>query len=194
MIAAQSPHYLTPEDYLEQERHSGIKHEYIDGEVYAMAGTGGFHNIISGNTYMLVRNHLHGSNCRTYFADMKVKLAEGKQFFYPDLVITCDPNDDPSRAYITGPKLIIEVLSESTELFDRGKKFQYYRTIPSLQEYVLISVREYLVEVFRRMEQGWFMQTYQGLGAIAQFQSIDLEVPLAEIYATLDLSNVLPQS
>ena len=93
MIALKSDYYMSPEEYLEFEHHSDIKHEYLDGEVYAMAGTGGVHNIISGNLYMSLRNNLQGSNCRTYFADMKVKLGQGKKFFYPDLVITCDQRD-----------------------------------------------------------------------------------------------------
>ncbi|MDB9495933.1 Uma2 family endonuclease [Spirulina major CS-329] len=119
---------------------------------------------------------------------MKVKLAEGKQFFYPDLTVTCDSDDDPSLTYITGPKLIIEVLSESTEAYDRGKKFQDYRTLPSLQEYVLISSQDYLVDVFRRAENNlWVLESYQGEDAIAQFQSIDMNAPLADIYATVDL-------
>jgi Uma2 family endonuclease len=187
MIAAQSPHYLTPEDYLEQERHSDIKHEYIDGEVYAMAGTTKTHNTISLNTAMLLRMGLRSSPCEIFMADVKVGLANQTRFFYPDLVVTCE--SDESDAYVIyAPKLIIEVLSESTESYDRGKKFHDYRTIPSLQEYVLISSQEYLVDVFRRMENGlWLFESYQGDGAIAQFQSIDLEVPLAEIYATLDL-------
>ena len=191
MIALKSDYYMSPEEYLEFESHSDIKHEYIDGEVYAMAGTGGVHNIISGNLYMSLRNSLQGSACRTYFADMKVKLGQGQKFFYPDLVITCDQRDEPTLSYVTFPTVIIEVLSESTEKFDRGKKFQYYRTIPSLQEYILVSSQEYLIECFRRTKNDlWTLQTYEGLGAIIRIESLAVDAPLSEIYATLSFDPV----
>ncbi|WP_072620927.1 Uma2 family endonuclease [Spirulina major] len=187
MIAAQSPHHLTPEDYLAQERHSEIKHEYINGEVYAMAGTTKTHNTISLNTAMLLRMGLRSSQCETFMADVKVGFVNNTRFFYPDLVVTCDSEDDSDPDIIRSPKLIIEVLSKSTEAYDRGKKFQDYRTLPSLQEYVLISSQEYLVDVFRRAENNlWLLQSYQGEDAIAQFQSINIDAPLAEIYATVD--------
>jgi Uma2 family endonuclease len=191
MIALKSDHYMSPEEYLEFEHHSEIKHEYIDGEVYAMAGTGGVHNIISGNLYMSLRNNLQGSTCRTYFADMKVKLGQGQKFFYPDLVITCDQRDEPTLFYVTFPSVIVEVLSESTEKFDRGKKFQYYRTIPSLQEYILVSSQEYLIECFRRTKNDlWTLQTYEGLNAILRIENLAIDSPLSEIYATLSFDSV----
>ena len=191
MIALPSQIAMTPEEYLEFERHSEIKHEYIDGEIYAMAGTGGIHNIISGNLYISLRNHLQQSPCRTYFADMKVRLNQGKRFFYPDLVITCDRRDSPTAPYVNFPLLIIEILSESTENFDRGKKFHDYRTIPSLQEYVLVSSQEYLVEVFRRTENDlWILQIYENLTDNVTLESLAVQLPLTEIYATLQLAPV----
>lgn len=191
MIALKSDYYMSPEEYLEFEHHSDIKHEYIDGEVYAMAGTGGVHNIISGNLYMSLRNSLQGSACRTYFADVKVKLGQGQKFFYPDLVITCDQRDEPTLSYVNFPTVIIEVLSESTEQFDRGKKFQYYRNIPSLQEYILISSQEYLIECFRRTKNDlWTLQTYEGLNAILRIENLAIDAPLSEIYATLSFDPV----
>jgi Uma2 family endonuclease len=191
MIALKSDYYMSPEEYLEFEHNSDIKHEYIDGEVYAMAGTGGVHNIISGNLYMSLRNSLQGSACRTYFADVKVKLGQGQKFFYPDLVITCDQRDEPTLSYVNFPTVIIEVLSESTEQFDRGKKFQYYRNIPSLQEYILISSQEYLIECFRRTKNDlWTLQTYEGLNTILRIESLAIDAPLSEIYATLSFDPV----
>ncbi len=191
MIAIGADYCMSPEEYLEFEHNSDIKHEYIDGEVYAMAGTGGVHNIISGNLYMSLRNSLQGSTCRTYFADMKVKLGQGQKFFYPDLVITCDQIDEPTFSYVTFPTVIVEVLSESTEKFDRGKKFQYYRTIPSLQEYILVSSQEYLIECFRRTKNDlWTLETYEGLNAILRIESLAIDAPLSEIYATLSFDSV----
>ncbi len=191
MIAVKSDHPISPEEYLERECHSPIKHEYLDGDVYAMAGTSTDHNIISGNLYIFLRNALKNSPCRTYFADIKVRIDEGKRFFYPDVLVNCKPTDNRNVVYVDTPKVIIEVLSESTESFDRGKKFKYYRTIPSLQDYILVSPQEYVVEIFHRMEgDRWMLETFQGLEAIARIESLNLNIPLAEIYATVDLTSV----
>jgi Uma2 family endonuclease len=191
MIAIKSDHPISPEEYLECERHSPIKHEYIDGDVYAMAGTSTNHNIISGNLYIFLRNALKNSPCRTYFADIKVRIDEGKRFFYPDVLVNCEPTDNRNVVYVDTPTVIIEVLSESTESFDRGKKFQYYRTLPSLQDYILVSSQDYVVEIFHRMEgDRWMLETYQGLSQVARIASLDLNLPLAEIYATLELTPV----
>ena len=194
MVALSSNTDLSPEDYLELENRSDIRHEYIDGEIYAMAGTGGIHNIISGNFYMALRNHVQNSGCRVYFADLKVKLNEGSRFYYPDLLVTCDERDEPNQAFVNFPKLIIEVLSDSTEGFDRGKKFQDYRTLPSLQAYLLVNAREYLVECFQRTPQNfWLLKSYEGLEAIAKIDSLNLEIPLAEIYATVNLPELVEE-
>ncbi|MCT7976565.1 Uma2 family endonuclease [Laspinema olomoucense] len=191
MIAVKSDHHISPEEYLERERHSPIKHEYLDGDVYAMAGTSTNHNIISGNLYIFLRNALQNSGCRTYFADIKVRIDEGKRFFYPDVLVNCDPTDNRNLAHVDTPKVIIEVLSESTESFDRGKKFQYYRKLSSLQDYILVSSQDYVVEIFHRIEgDRWVLETYQGLSQVARIESLDLNIPLAEIYATLNLTPV----
>lgn len=189
MIALSSYHSLTPEEYLEFEKTSEIRHEYIDGEVYAMAGGTGKHNLISTNLLILLRNKQKTTDCRTYISDMKVNVNENRRFFYPDIVVTCDQRDNPNLTYINFPKLIIEVLSPSTESFDRGAKFNFYRGIPSLQEYILVNTEQYLVECFRRQTQDiWLLQTYQGLAAIAQIEALEIDAPLAEIYATVDLA------
>ncbi|MCT7965454.1 Uma2 family endonuclease [Laspinema sp. D1] len=191
MIAVKSDHSISPEEYLERERHSPIKHEYLDGDVYAMAGTSKSHNIISLNLALLLRTGLKSSPCQTFIADIKVNIANEKCYFYPDLVVTCNDEDDLNAYAVTAPTVIIEVLSESTESFDRGKKFQYYRTIPSLQDYILVSSQDYAVEIFHRMEgDRWMLETYQGLEAIARIASLDLNIPLAEIYATVELTPV----
>jgi Uma2 family endonuclease len=190
MIALTFDQPISPEEYLELESQSETKHEYLNNRVYAIAGARGTHNIISGNLYILLRDRLQNSPCQTYFADMKVRLGEGRSFFYPDVVITCDQRDDPTQAYVDFPRVIIEVLSDSTEQFDRGKKFQEYRTISSLQTYILVSSQEYLVESFRRTEGDlWLLQTYERLDAILHLEPPSLDIPLSTIYATLDLPN-----
>ncbi|HAC63517.1 MAG TPA: hypothetical protein DCF68_08240 [Cyanothece sp. UBA12306] len=189
MIAIKSNDYLSPEEYLELERHSEIKHEYIDGKIYVMAGGTKAHNIISLNLALLLREHLRGSNCQTFMSDIRVNLSDKKRFFYPDIVVTCDDNNNPNSYEVQFPQVIVEVLSESTEQFDRGRKFQFYRTISSLQEYILVSSQQYLVECFRRTDNNlWLLETYEHLTAIAKIENLGIEAPLSMIYATLDLS------
>ncbi|WP_030005808.1 Uma2 family endonuclease [Picosynechococcus sp. NKBG042902] len=183
MIALSDHSYLTPEEYLAFEAASDIRHEYVDGEVYAMAGTSKNHNLISGNLYILLRRHLRNSGCTTFMADIKVKLQTGRRFFYPDLVVTCDPEDGTSELFVEKPKLIIEVLSPSTKSFDQTAKFLYYRTLPSLEEYLLVGTESPFVQCFRRQTQDiWTVQIYEGLGAIAHLESFDLDAPLTDIY------------
>jgi Uma2 family endonuclease len=138
---------FTPEDYLAIERISPIKHEYIQGQLVAMAGASKAHVIIVGNLSALLVNHLRGTGCVPYATDMKVRLPELNIFYYSDIAVTCDERDRIfSEDFILHPKLIIEVLSDSTEAFDfpsetlreRGDKFADYKTIPELEEYVLI--------------------------------------------------------
>lgn len=186
MIAIRSDQNVSPEDYLERERHNASKHEYFDGDIYAMAGTSKGHNTISLNLALLLRTGLRESPCQTFMADIKVNVANQRYYFYPDLVVTCDQEDDLNAYAIEFPKVVIEVLSESTELFDRGKKFQCYRMIPSLTDYILVSSQDYLVEVFHRIQgDRWVLETYEGLSAIVELKSLDLMLPLAEIYSTL---------
>ncbi len=194
MIALSSNSPMTPEEYLEFEKTSEIRHEYIDGEIYAMSGGTGNHNLISLNCAILLRNRLKGSGCRVYMSDMKVNVAESKRFFYPDIVVTCDQRDQPTSTHTNFPKLIIEVLSPSTESFDRNGKFKFYRTIPSLQTYLLIDAQKCGVECFRRQTQDiWTVQFYDSLAAIAQIESLDLDAPLGEIYENISFLEMSPK-
>ncbi|MEB3309151.1 MAG: Uma2 family endonuclease [Snowella sp.] len=191
MIALKSDNCMTPEEYLRFERHSDIKHEYIDGEVYAMAGTTKVHNTISLNLAILFREKLKHSNCQTFIADIKVNILNENSFFYPDIVVTCDNNNDFNAYEIQFPKIIVEVFSLSTEKLDRGKKFQYYRTIPSLQEYILVSSQEYLIECFRRTQDNlWTLQIYEDLDQIIRIESLNIDISLSDIYATLNFESV----
>ncbi|TRT78048.1 MAG: Uma2 family endonuclease [Microcystis aeruginosa Ma_AC_P_19900807_S299] len=175
MIALSNYHNLTPEEYLQFEEKSPIKHEYIDGQIYAMAGTTDTHNIVSGNIYTIIRNHLRGSDCRVYFADVKVRLEKRNHFY--------------SATYKSFPKLIIEVLSDSTEAFDRGDKFNDYQTLESLEEYVLVNSKHQRVETFRRGEQGlWILQTYQQESF--SLQSINLTASFRDLYEDVTLETV----
>jgi Uma2 family endonuclease len=186
MIALSDKSPMTPEEYLAFEQTSEIRHEYVDGKLYAMAGASKDHNLINGNLYILLRNKLRGSNCQTFINDVKVKLQEGRKFFYPDLVVACDPED--SDKFITkNPTVIIEVLSPSTKTFDQTQKFLYYRTIPSLKEYLLIGTEHPFIQCYRRHTQDiWTIQIYEGVEAIAHLESLEINAPLTEIYEGVD--------
>ena len=186
MIALPDYNYLTPEDYLKNEEKSLIKHEYINGEVYAMAGTTDSHNTIALNLASIIRNHLRGTDCRVYFADIKARLEKRNCFYYPDILVTCDPQDRETSTYKRFPKLIIEVLSESTESFDRGDKFNDYQTLNSLQEYVLVNSQHQRVEIFLRDElERWFYCSHnEGMVCL---ESLSLTLNLSAIYEDVEL-------
>ncbi|MBP0018863.1 MAG: Uma2 family endonuclease [Cyanobacteria bacterium SBLK] len=188
MIALSDRQLLTPEQYLELEEESETKHEYIDGEVYAMAGTTDAHNTIAGNLFVLIRDRLRGTDCRVYFADIKVRIEQRNRFYYPDLLVACDPRDRETPTYKRFPNLIIEVLSDSTEAFDRGDKFNDYQTLDSLEEYVLVNSRHQRVEIFRRNEQGgWLFQSHAPSEENFTLQSLDLVVSFADLYEDVSL-------
>ncbi len=154
---------LSEADYLEGERASQIRHEYVSGEVFAMAGASKAHNIISLNVAMLLRNALRGSGCQTFIADMRVRIAAQSIYYYPDVVVTCAPADLASEApkdHIDSPSLIVEVLSPTTEAIDRREKMLAYRHIENLREYVLVDQERRWVEVYRRTESGWVADLY----------------------------------
>ncbi|MEA5507240.1 Uma2 family endonuclease [Halotia wernerae UHCC 0503] len=188
MIALSDSIFLTPQRYLQLEEKSNIKHEYIDGQVYAMAGTTDTHNTIALNLALLIRNHLRGSDCRVYFADIKARIEKRNRFYYPDIIVTCDPKDRENSTYKCFPKLIIEVLSDSTEAFDRGDKFNDYQTLDSLEEYVLVNTKHQRFETFRRNDQGlWVLQTYTPDDQTFELQSINLTATFTDLYENVEL-------
>lgn len=181
MIA--SPGHLTPDDYLQLETESPVKHEYIDGQVYAMAGASDSHVTIALNLATLLRSHVRGTGCRVYISDMKARVEARNRFYYPDVMVTCDPRDQETADYKRFPKLIVEVLSESTEAFDRGDKFADYQTLESLQEYVLINTRHQRVESFRRNEARlWVLQYYTPEVEKFHLESLGFTDTLAALY------------
>ena len=150
--------FISIEDYLAGEAVSPVKHEYVAGEVFAMAGASDAHVTVAGNVFAMLRAHVRGGPCRVYIADMKLRVDPAQSCFYPDVFVTCDSADLGEATAKQHPKVVIEVLSESTEGFDRGGKFAAYRRLPSLEEYVLIDSRSRSVEVFRRHPEGWVLQ------------------------------------
>lgn len=183
MIASPQQNYVTVEEYLQVEEQSNIKHEYIDGYIYAMAGALDQHVTIALNLASLLRNHLRGSGCRVYIADMKARIESLNRFYYPDVMVTCDRRDQETPGYKRFPCLIVEVLSNSTEAFDRGDKFADYQTLESLQEYVLINTKRQRVECFRRNEQGlWVLQSYTSEHQSFRLNSVDFKETMAALY------------
>ncbi|MEC4895097.1 MAG: Uma2 family endonuclease [Oscillatoria sp. PMC 1051.18] len=183
MITSPENFSITSEEYLHMEEKSPIKHEYIDGEVYAMAGASDVHITISLNLASLLRNHVRGTGCRVYISDMKARIETKNRFYYPDVIVTCDERDQETTNYKSFPCLIVEVLSDSTEAFDRGDKFADYQTLASLQEYVLINSKRQRVECFRRGDNGlWILQFYTEEESVFQLKSVDFEGSLASLY------------
>ena len=194
MVALPATGYFSSEDYLAAEADSPSKHEYRDGEVYAMAGGTDAHNLITGNLYALLRAHLRGGPCRTYFADVKARIETCNCYYYPDVMVTCDPRDAETSTYKRFPKLIVEVLSTGTEAFDRGDKFSDYRHLDSLQEYVLVSQTRPQVEVFRRNPEGlWVLHPY-GDGDTLALASVGWSETIAALYEAVDFPKVSPES
>jgi Uma2 family endonuclease len=178
---------LSPEEYLEWEEKSEIKHEYIDGEVYAMAGSSGKHAAIVRNVIMTIGPHLRGSGCDLYPQDVKAKVALRSRYYYPDLMVTCDARDKPDDYVKRHYKLIIEVLSDSTEGFDRGEKFADYRRSESLEEYVLVAQNRMSVEIYRKKLAGrWEFQAYHA-GDQVELVSLGLTFEIADLYEDVTL-------
>jgi Uma2 family endonuclease len=183
MVASPQENYVTPAEYLQLEEHSQEKHEYIDGYIYAMAGASDPHVTIALNLAVLLRNHVRGSGCRVYIADMKARIESLNRFYYPDVMVTCDQRDQETPTYKKFPCLIVEVLSNSTEAFDRGDKFADYQALESLQEYVLINTKRQRVECFRRNEQGlWILQSYTSAQESFCLNSVNFEGTMAALY------------
>ncbi|NCJ05918.1 Uma2 family endonuclease [Synechococcales cyanobacterium C] len=186
MIASPQSN-LSTTDYLELEAESPTKHEYIDGMAYAMAGATDEHVTIALNLATLLRSHVRGSNCRVYMADMKVHVEARNRFYYPDVMVTCDPRDRNTPLYKCFPKLIVEVLSDSTEALDRGDKFIDYQALESLEEYILISTRHQRVEGFRRNAAGlWVLEYYTPETTTFHLQSVGFSDALAALYEDVD--------
>lgn len=178
--------YISEDEYLEGEEISDIKHEYIDGEVWEMAGASPRHNIITSAVSRHFGNHLEGARCTTVSSDFKVKTTDC--FFYPDVVVLCS-DDDEYNYFTDKPLIIVEVLSKNTRKIDQTIKMASYKTLPSLQEYVLIEQDFAEVEVCRR-NNNWISERYF-LGDDVTFQSIDLTLSVEAIYNRVQNEDVL---
>jgi Uma2 family endonuclease len=183
MIATpQEQPKMTVEEYLEWEAKQDCRYEYVNGEVFAMTGGTIPHNDIALNLYTALRPHLRSRGCRVNVSDVKVQVTPQSPYYYPDVIVSCDPQDLNARQFIEKPKLIAEVLSPGTSSKDRGEKFNYYLKIPSLQEYILIDSETTSVERYSRGEgRMWLYYPYTG-GDIITLSSIGFEFPIELLY------------
>lgn len=194
MIANVQRQPMSPAEYLAWEAEQPFKHEYIDGEAYAMAGGTLPHNDIAVNLTSALRTTLRGTGCKVRMADAKVRISANGPYFYPDIVVSCDDRDRQATDAIHSPKLIIEVLSPSTAGFDRGDKFKFYRRISTLQEYVLIDAEKVGVDCYRKTSTGkWELTAYPDDAAdienpILELTSLDFQCPLELVYEEVELT------
>jgi Uma2 family endonuclease len=189
-LVVSKPRY-TVSEYLRREREALEKHEYRDGEILLRGGGSSDHSLIVANVIGVIHGRLKGKSCHVYDSNLRVKIPRTVLYTYPDATVICgprafDPSDDEQKTVIN-PRLIVEVLSSTTEAYDRGEKFNRYRHIESFQQYVLVTPGTPRIEVFLRQGQGlWQLAVYSGLEAIAKLGAIDVELPLAEVYGGVD--------
>jgi Uma2 family endonuclease len=187
MIALKDSPIFTPEEYFAWEAKQLEKHEYIDGQIYAMSGGSKNHSLIAVRFITLFANHLEGSSCETGNSDLKVNIAGTNNYTYPDVSVTCDERDKTTTQYITYPCLIVEVLSASTEAYDRGGKFRLYRNNPALQDYLLVSSTSVEMDLYHKDASGqWVILNYQA-GDTVELKSINLSFPIEQVYRNLVL-------
>lgn len=183
MIATrEQERYFTPEEYFAWEEQQLERHDLIDGRVYAMSGGTQNHSAIKLNIASLIKTHLRGSKCRVFNSDLKVNILYTSNYTYPDLSVTCDDRDRENALYISYPCLIVEVLSDSTEAYDRGKKFEKYRRNPNLIDYVLVSSDEIAIDIYHKNDAGdWLILSYRA-GDRVELKSIGLSLPIEQFY------------
>jgi Uma2 family endonuclease len=179
---------ISVEDYLESEKISPVKREFVEGEIYAMAGTSDNHNLIAGEIYSSLLNHLRNSPCQPFFGDIKVRATKNV-FYYPDVLVSCEEN--PENPYFrNNPILIVEVTSPSTRHIDRREKLLFYQQMPSVQEYAVVDQHKMNVEVHRRQPNGgWITYYFNEPGETVEFASVEMTLPLTEIYRRVRFGN-----
>ena len=188
-VAAQT--YFTPEEYIALERKAEYKSEYFDGHIIAMAGASSAHNLITGDIFYGLYPQLIGHGCEIFTSDMRVRPSLGDAYFYPDVVVVCgEPEfEDDTFDTLLNPIVIVEVLSPSTEAYDRGEKFARYKHLTSLQEYLLVSQDKVSVEHHRRHGTQWMLSHYRALEDVLPLPSIGCELPLRDIYARVTVKD-----
>lgn len=175
-------------EYLELEAQSEFRHDFYQGEIFAMAGTTDIHNLIVGNLRTAIHQKIRGKDCRVFAENVKLELLRDEYMIYPDIMITCDPRDKQDPLVKRFPELIAEVLSPSTEAHDRGKKLQHCLALPSLKYYLLISQKETRVEVYRRTGRGGAFDIYDQLDQVIELPLMEISLSMAALYEEIDFS------
>ena len=194
MVAHRQDERMTVEEWRALEQTSEVKHEYVDGYVYAMAGGSAAHSRIAMNIAALLDSAFGDGPCIAYNSDMATQVSESR-YTYADVVVSCSECDQATRELteLTEPRAIFEVLSDSTEAKDRGRKSDDYRACPSLQEYVLVGTRYQRVEVYRRTAEGWGLFRFYGPGDEVELTSIGVRIPVAALYRRTDVPETSPE-
>lgn len=179
------------EEYLALERKAEFKSEYFAGEIFMMAGAKERHNLITWNLLSELHSVFKNKPCKAYLSDMRVRVADNGLYTYPDISIVCDKAEflDENTDTLLNPIILIEVLSESTESYDRGKKFEFYRTIPSLKEYILVSTTHQKIEKYKRNQNSWIL-TESETGKPFTIESIDCILHLEDVYAKVEWNEI----
>ncbi|KJH72444.1 Uma2 family endonuclease [Aliterella atlantica] len=173
--------YISFPDYLKAEESSKVRHEYLNGQIFAMTGGSREHNLITLNIGTRLRTHLRGKSCQVFVSDMKVRIEKDDVTYYPDVVVTCNPQDR-EKFFLTKPCLIVEVLSPSTESIDRREKLMAYRKLEDLQEYVIVSQDNVEVEIYQKDPQGNWSRQILGRNDLINLNSVDLQLAMTEVY------------
>ncbi|MCK5830377.1 MAG: Uma2 family endonuclease [Methylococcales bacterium] len=182
MVQTAEPLIFDNQSFLKWEELQEDKHQFIQGEIFAMGGARREHVVVSLNIASILKQHLKGKPCQTYISDMKLRVEQVDAFFYPDIMVSCNKEDHKAEQFLSNPSLIIEVLSDSTEAFDRGKKFAAYRQIKSLKEYVLIDIKAQRIECFRRTaENDWLLHVSENQQT-CDFICLDISIDLADVF------------
>ena len=170
------------QDYFAWEPEQPVKHEYVAGEVFAQAGARQNHVVVAGNCFAALRQRLRGTPCRAYISDMQLEVAQADAVFYPDVMVSCHPEDLAAERVLHHPRVIVEVLSDSTVAYDRGGKFAAYRMLESLQEYVLIDPERRSLEIFRRLPSNdWLLATGDSARALV-LAALEMEIGFDEVF------------
>jgi len=173
--------------YLAFEKVSKIKHEYVCGRVFAMAGTSKKHNKISLNVGFQCRQAARNTNCEVYIADVKLKIAHRENYYYPDVMVGCE--EENNDYFIEKPCILVEVTSKSTETIDRREKLSSYKSIESLQTYLIISQETMFIEAYQRQQQTWLMTHYTQPNELIELPCLNTNISVEEIYESIDISN-----
>lgn len=188
MGVAQKKLLMTDDEYLSLERQATEKSEFYQGECFAMAGASRWHNLLTGRIFAALLNHLEGKDCTPYVADMRLHIKAHRHYVYPDVVVVCNEQAYVEDDMIDDATIIIEVLSDTTELYDRGRKFLHYQSLPSFQEYILISQNTMQVEIFRRGEQNkWEYERAYNATESLLINTLGFSITLADLYKSIPL-------